>query len=53
MEPDFNYKSGGPGAPLPPRRTLKQLLEEEIIDASTYELAVSEPLPDEPHPLNV
>ena len=30
---------------------LKQLLEEEIIDASTYELAVSEPLPDEPHPL--
>ena len=32
-------------------RLLKQLLEEEIIDASTYELAVSEPLPDEPHPL--
>lgn len=21
MEPDFNYKSEGPGAPLPPRRT--------------------------------
>ncbi|MDE6162894.1 MAG: penicillin-binding protein 1C, partial [Bacteroides sp.] len=32
-------------------RLLKQLLEEEIIDVSTYELAVSEPLPDEPHPL--
>ena len=32
-------------------RLLKQLLEEEIINASTYELAVSEPLPDEPHPL--
>ena len=32
-------------------RLLKQLFEEEIIDASTYELAVSEPLPDEPHPL--
>ena len=32
-------------------RLLKQLLKEEIIDASTYELAVSEPLPDEPHPL--
>ena len=32
-------------------RLLKQLFEEEIIDTSTYELAVSEPLPDEPHPL--
>lgn len=32
-------------------RLLKQLLEEEVIDTSTYELAVSEPLPDEPHPL--
>lgn len=32
-------------------RLLKQLLEEEIIDVSTYELAVSEPLPDEPHSL--
>ena len=32
-------------------RLLKQLFEEEIIDASTYELAISEPLPDEPHPL--
>lgn len=32
-------------------RLLKQLLEEKIIDTSTYELAVSEPLPDEPHPL--
>lgn len=32
-------------------RLLKQLLDEKSIDASTYELAVSEPLPDEPHPL--
>lgn len=32
-------------------RLLKQLLEEGVINASTYELAVSEPLPDEPHPL--
>lgn len=32
-------------------RLLKQLLEEKSIDASTYELAVSEPLPDEPYPL--
>lgn len=32
-------------------RLLKQLLDKEIIDASTYELAISEPLPDEPHPL--
>lgn len=32
-------------------RLLKQLLEKKIIDASTYELAVTEPLPNEPHPL--
>lgn len=32
-------------------RLLKQLYEEEIIDKSTYELAIDEPLPDEPHPL--
>lgn len=32
-------------------RLLKQLFEKKIIDASTYELAVTEPLPDEPHPL--
>ncbi len=32
-------------------RLLKQLLEKKIIDLSTYELAVTEPLPDEPHPL--
>lgn len=32
-------------------RLLKQLLEKKIIDSSTYELAVTEPLPDEPHPL--
>ena len=31
-------------------RLLKQLLDKEIIDSSTYELAVSEPLPDEPQP---
>lgn len=30
---------------------LKQLLEKKTIDSSTYELAISEPLPDEPHPL--
>ena len=32
-------------------RLLKQLYTREIIDSSTYELAISEPLPDEPHPL--
>ena len=32
-------------------RLLKQLYERKIIDSSTYELAISEPLPDEPHPL--
>ena len=32
-------------------RLLKQLRERKIIDSSTYELAISEPLPDEPHPL--
>ena len=32
-------------------RLLKQLLDKAIIDSSTYELAVCEPLPDEPHPL--
>ncbi|KAB4292949.1 penicillin-binding protein 1C [Bacteroides thetaiotaomicron] len=32
-------------------RLLKQLLEKKPIDSSTYELAISEPLPDEPHPL--
>lgn len=32
-------------------RLLRQLLDKEIIDSSAYELAVSEPLPDEPHPL--
>ena len=32
-------------------RLLKQLLEKKTIDSSPYELAISEPLPDEPHPL--
>lgn len=32
-------------------RLLKQLLRQHMIDSSTYELAISEPLPDEPHPL--
>ncbi len=32
-------------------RLLKQLLDQKVIDTSAYELAVSEPLPDEPHPL--
>lgn len=32
-------------------RLLKRLHEEKIIDDSAYELAISEPLPDEPHPL--
>ena len=32
-------------------RLLKQLLEKKPIDSSTYELATSEPLPDEPHAL--
>ncbi len=32
-------------------RLLKQLLDRGVMDESTYELAVSEPLPDEPHPL--
>ena len=32
-------------------RLLKQLLEKKTIDSSTYELAISEPLPEEPHAL--
>ena len=32
-------------------RLLKQLLEKKTIDSSPYELAISEPLPDEPHAL--
>lgn len=32
-------------------RLLKQLHDKNSIDLSTYELAISEPLPDEPHPL--
>lgn len=32
-------------------RLLKQLLEKKTIDSSTYELAISGPLPDEPHAL--
>ena len=32
-------------------RLLKQLYKKEIIDESAYELAIGEPLPDEPHPL--
>ena len=32
-------------------RLLKQLLEKKTIDSSTYDLAISEPLPDEPHAL--
>ena len=32
-------------------RLLKQLLEKKTIDSSTYKLAISEPLPDEPHAL--
>lgn len=32
-------------------RLLKQLLDNKIIDLSTFELAITEPLPDEPHPL--
>lgn len=32
-------------------RLLKQLREKDIIDNSTYELAITEPLPGEPHPL--
>ena len=32
-------------------RLLKQLLEKKTIASSTYELAISEPLPDEPHAL--
>lgn len=32
-------------------RLLKKLLEKKVIDSSTYELAISEPLPNEPHPL--
>ena len=32
-------------------RLLKQLYKKEVIDESAYELAVSEPLPEEPHPL--
>lgn len=32
-------------------RLLKKLMDEKIIDAPTYRLAIQEPLPDKPHPL--
>jgi penicillin-binding protein 1C len=32
-------------------RLLKKLKDEDIIDESTYRLAIQEPLPDKPHPL--
>lgn len=32
-------------------RLLKQLFDKKVIDSSVYELAIAEPLPDEPHSL--
>ncbi len=50
--PSMIHLSKGRDALLNKRnRLLKQLREKEIIDESTYELAISEPLPDKPHPL--
>lgn len=50
--PSMIHLSKGRKALLQKRnRLLKTLYEEETIDKSTYELAISEPLPEEPHPL--
>lgn len=50
--PSMIHLSKGRKALLDKRnRLLKQLHEKAIINTSTYELAVSEPLPAEPHPL--
>lgn len=50
--PSMIHLSKGRKALLAKRnRLLRQLHDQEIIDRSTYELAVSEPLPAEPHPL--
>lgn len=50
--PSMIHLSKGRTALLGKRnRLLKRLHEEKIIDDSAYELAISEPLPDEPHPL--
>lgn len=50
--PSMIHLSKGRKALLDKRnRLLKQLHEKGIINTSTYELAVSEPLPAEPHPL--
>lgn len=50
--PSMIHLSKGRNALLGKRnRLLKLLHEEKVIDDSAYELAISEPLPDEPHPL--
>lgn len=50
--PSMIHLSKGRKALLNKRnRLLKTLYEEDTIDKSTYELAISEPLPEEPHPL--
>lgn len=50
--PAMIYLSKGRKTLLDKRnRLLKQLLEKKTINSSTYELAISEPLPDEPHAL--
>lgn len=50
--PSMIHLSKGRKALLDKRnRLLKTLYEKGTIDNSTYELAISEPLPDEPHPL--
>lgn len=50
--PSMIHLSKGRTALLGKRnRLLKLLHEEKVIDDSAYELAISEPLPDEPHPL--
>lgn len=50
--PSMIHLSKGRRALLDKRnRLLKQLHEKGIINTSTYELAISEPLPAEPHPL--
>ncbi len=50
--PSMIHLSKGRKALLDKRnRLLKTLYEKNTIDQSTYELAISEPLPDEPHPL--
>lgn len=47
----IHLSKGRPALLRKRNRLLQQLRERGILDESAYELAISEPLPDEPHPL--